>query len=105
MLSTVSPRQKGLYKDIIFTRMYSIWDEIVAPERRGKYLAFTEQSSAGVQHLRQLKEAGLSHVHLLPSYDYGSVPERVEEQAVIKASCHVCQIASVSRVCEVVSRV
>ena len=38
----------------------------------------------GVQHLRQLQEAGLTHVHLLPSYDYGSVPERPEDQRRIQ---------------------
>ena len=38
----------------------------------------------GVQHLRQLQEAGLTHVHLLPSYDYGSVPERPEDQLRIE---------------------
>jgi hypothetical protein len=31
--------------------------------------------------LKSLQEAGLNHVHLLPTYDYGSVPERAEEQA------------------------
>ena len=25
----------------------------------------------GVQHLRSLQEAGLTHVHLLPSFDFG----------------------------------
>ena len=32
--------------------------------------------------LQDLHEAGLTHVHLLPSYDYGSVPERKENQKV-----------------------
>ena len=62
----------------------SISDQTVSKERRGKYLAFTEQDSAGVRHLKSLQSAGLSHVHLLPSYDYGSVPERKENQAVVK---------------------
>ena len=54
---------------------------------RGKYPAFALQDSAGVSHLRSLQAAGLSHVHLLPSYDYGSVPERTEDQATIKVGC------------------
>lgn len=37
--------------------------------------------SNGLAHLKGLAEAGLNHIHLLPSYDYGSVPERPEEQA------------------------
>jgi hypothetical protein len=30
--------------------------------------------------------AGLNHIHLLPTYDFGSVPERPEEQANIHVS-------------------
>lgn len=46
---------------------------------KGKYLAFTEKGtknsagqSTGIDHL---KELGVTHVHLLPSYDYASVDE------------------------------
>lgn len=45
---------------------------------KGKFLAFTEQGtknqeqSTGIDHLREL---GVTHVHLLPSYDYASVDE------------------------------
>ena len=42
--------------------------------------------TAGLRHLKGLVDAGLNHIHLLPSYDYGSVPERVEEQAVVTVS-------------------
>ncbi|KIY92798.1 alpha-1,6-glucosidase, pullulanase-type [Monoraphidium neglectum] len=40
--------------------------------------------TAGQAHLAALRGAGLSHLHLLPSYDYGSVPERAEEQLAVK---------------------
>jgi pullulanase, type I len=46
---------------------------------KGKYLALTEHGTVndygqatGIDHLRDL---GITHVHLLPSYDYGSVDE------------------------------
>ena len=42
---------------------------------RGTFLAFTESDSLGVQHLKSLATAGLTHVHLLPSFDFGSVDE------------------------------
>ena len=74
-------------------------DETVTQGLRGKYSAFALQDSAGVSHLRSLKSAGLTHVHLLPSYDYGSVPEREEDQAVIK----VCTPVPVSICKSVVS--
>jgi hypothetical protein len=35
-------------------------------------------------HLSKMRAAGITHLHLLPSYDYGSVPEREEEQARIQ---------------------
>ncbi|MGN0047409.1 MAG: type I pullulanase [Bacteroides sp.] len=53
-------------------------------EHRGKFLALTEQDTkgpegvaTGIDHLREL---GVTHVHLLPSYDYASVDEsRLDE--------------------------
>ena len=48
-------------------------------EHKGKFLALTEQGTVspdklatGIDHL---KELGVTHVHLLPSYDYASVDE------------------------------
>ncbi|REL27983.1 pullulanase-type alpha-1,6-glucosidase [Thalassotalea euphylliae] len=45
------------------------------PAYRGKYKAFTEQNSDGMNHLNTLKAAGLNHVHLLPAFDIGTVNE------------------------------
>ncbi|DBA89441.1 TPA: hypothetical protein ACH3X1_004074 [Trebouxia sp. C0004] len=67
-------------------RDFSMSDETVPEELRGKYKAFTLQDSAGVAHLRSLRSAGLTHIHLLPAYDYGSVPERAEDQTTIKVT-------------------
>ena len=33
-------------------------------------------------NLQELHGAGLTHVHLLPSYDFGSVPEKAADQQV-----------------------
>lgn len=48
-------------------------------QHQGKFLAFTEEgttnefgASTGIDHL---KELGVTHVHLLPSYDYASIDE------------------------------
>ncbi|WP_443043753.1 pullulanase-type alpha-1,6-glucosidase [Streptomyces sp. GS7] len=46
----------------------------------GQYLAFTDTRSAGMRHLKSLAEAGTSHVHLLPAFDFSSVPERRADQ-------------------------
>lgn len=56
----------------------------VSPEHRGKFLALTEKglrngkkASTCLDHLREL---GVTHVHLLPSFDYASVDEtRLED--------------------------
>jgi pullulanase/glycogen debranching enzyme len=59
----------------LHVRDFSIGDATVRPAYRGKYLAFTEHDSTGMQHLRSLSRAGITDVHLLPVFDFGSVPE------------------------------
>ncbi len=57
----------------------------VKEEYRGKYLAFTEENTTLKNDnvhptcLSYLKELGITHVHLLPSFDYGSVDESSNE--------------------------
>ncbi|MBA0050115.1 pullulanase-type alpha-1,6-glucosidase [Streptomyces sp. AJS327] len=46
----------------------------------GTYRAFTQRDSDGTRQLRRLAEAGTSYVHLLPAFDFGTVPERREDQ-------------------------
>ncbi len=60
----------------LHVRDFSISDASVSPAHRGKYLAFTEANSRGMQHLQALSKAGLTDVHLLPVFDLASVPER-----------------------------
>jgi pullulanase len=56
-------------------RDFSVFDESVPEELRGKYLAFTVSDSNGMNHLRSLAEAGLTHLHLLPSFDLATINE------------------------------
>ncbi|KAI5056353.1 hypothetical protein GOP47_0028171 [Adiantum capillus-veneris] len=56
-------------------RDFSIADESVDSLFQGTYLAFTSQTSRGVKHLKELADAGLTHIHLLPSFDFASVDE------------------------------
>ncbi|MEU3722983.1 pullulanase-type alpha-1,6-glucosidase [Streptomyces sp. NPDC031705] len=46
----------------------------------GQYLAFTDTGSAGMRHLRELAAAGTSYVHLLPAFDFGTVPENPKDR-------------------------
>lgn len=52
----------------------------VREEYQGKYLAFTEDTTLNGDGIHPtcvnyLKDLGITHVHLLPSFDYGSVDE------------------------------
>lgn len=60
-------------------------DKSSGMEHKGKYLALTEEGTTvpgtrlttGIDHL---KELGVTHVHILPSYDYASIDEsRLDE--------------------------
>jgi pullulanase-type alpha-1,6-glucosidase len=62
-------------------RDFSVADPTVSERHRGGYLAFTEGSSDGMRHLKELADAGTSHVHLLPSFDIASIAERPADRA------------------------
>lgn len=59
----------------LHVRDFSLGDATVPAPHRGKYLGFTHADSAGMRHLRGLKEAGLTDIHLLPVFDIATVPE------------------------------
>jgi pullulanase/glycogen debranching enzyme len=60
----------------LHVRDFSAGDASVPPAHRGKYLAFTDRDSRGMRHLRALADAGMTDVHLLPVFDFATVPER-----------------------------
>nr|WP_246284465.1 pullulanase-type alpha-1,6-glucosidase [Nocardioides perillae] len=62
-------------------RDFSIGDETVPAADRGRYRAFTHTGSDGMRHLRRLAEAGLTTVHLLPTFDIATIEERRPAQA------------------------
>lgn len=59
----------------LHVRDFSINDQSVNEKYRGKYLAFTEMNSDGMNHLKNLAKSGLTHIHLLPVADFASVDE------------------------------
>ena len=56
-------------------RDFSVNDASVAAADRGKYLAFANPKSNGMQHLAALQKTGLTDLHLLPVFDFATVPE------------------------------
>jgi pullulanase len=73
-----SPSDIVLYE--LHIRDFSISDETVPRRDRGKYTAFTHVFSNGMLHLWSLARAGLTHLHLLPAFDFTSVPELPSQQ-------------------------
>jgi pullulanase len=59
----------------LHVRDFSANDALVVEEKRGSYLAFTQYDSYGIRHLGRLARAGVTHIHLLPVFDFASVNE------------------------------
>ncbi|MGB7340016.1 MAG: pullulanase-type alpha-1,6-glucosidase [Phototrophicaceae bacterium] len=77
--SLVKPDYGTAFEDItvyeLHLRDFSIFDETVPEDLRGTYLAFTVLESNGMQHLANLAQAGLTHLHLLPTFDIATINE------------------------------
>src|SRR3712207_7812964 len=58
-----------------YTTLFRSDDLSVSEPHRGTYMAFTEAMSNGMRHLRELAHAGLTHIHLLPAFDFATVNE------------------------------
>ncbi|NUS64818.1 MAG: pullulanase-type alpha-1,6-glucosidase [Saccharothrix sp.] len=72
------PTEHGITE--LHVRDFSIGDTTVPEGDRGTYRAFTHASSAGMTHLRELAAAGLDTVHLLPTFDIATIPEKRADQ-------------------------
>jgi pullulanase len=75
---TVRQDQASVYE--LHVREFSATDATVPEPLRGTYAAFTVGESAGIQALRELAADGLTHVQLMPAFDFASVPERRADQ-------------------------
>ncbi len=83
-------------------RDFSIRDESTTEAYRGKYLAFTEQDSAPVMHLKSLVAAGLTHFQILPANDIASVNENFNEQINLTSTvAELCAVNAKAPVCGV----
>jgi len=71
-----APEDIVLYE--LHVRDFSASDGTVPEELVGTFKAFTAESN-GVAHLRELSEAGVTHVHLLPSFDIATINENKAE--------------------------
>ncbi len=79
----VEPVDQTIYE--LHVRDFSINDATVPEELRGTYLAFAERGTDGREHLRDLADAGLTTVHLLPTFDIATIEE--DRGAQLKPPC------------------
>ncbi|XP_027364893.1 pullulanase 1, chloroplastic isoform X2 [Abrus precatorius] len=67
-------------------RDFSASNVSVQPDFRGGYLAFTLPDSAGVLHLKKLVSAGITHIHLLPTFQFAEVDDQKENWRFVDTS-------------------
>jgi len=68
-----APEDIVLYE--LHVRDFSATDATVPENLRGTYAAFTQTRSDGMKHLATLGLAGVTHVHLLPAFDFATINE------------------------------
>lgn len=96
----IAPSDISIYE--VHVRDFSILDP-TAGVHKGKYSAFALLDAAGeptttaLTHLKGLKEAGLTHVQVLPSNDFATIEENVDDQVNL--------LDSFNRLCEKVAAV
>ncbi len=71
-----APEEIVVYE--LHVRDFSAYDESVPAELRGTYGAFAEGD--GAVHLAGLAEAGVTHLHLLPTFDIATINENPAER-------------------------
>ena len=72
--------QASVYE--LHIRDFSATDATVPSLLRGTYSAFTVQESAGMRTLRELAVDGLTHVQLMPAFDFATVPDLRQDRLV-----------------------
>jgi pullulanase-type alpha-1,6-glucosidase len=80
-------------------RDFSAHDPLLSTTKvRGKYGAFSEKNSAGIQHLRSLQKAGINNIHLLPTFDIGTINENNDNE---EANAQVLDLNDpISKLCQ-----
>lgn len=68
-----APEDSVIYE--LHIRDFSVNDATVPTQHQGTYLAFSHKDSNGMRHLAALAKAGLSHLHLLPTFDLATINE------------------------------
>ena len=87
----LAPERAVVYEGHI--RDFSARDESTPAAHRGKYLAFANEDSAPVTHLKELAATGVTHFHVLPTFDIRSVNEDPAQQVNLQnAIFELCRL-------------
>ncbi len=98
--TVTNPEDAIIYEGHI--RDFSVSDSSTTAANRGKYLAFTEETSAPVMHLKSLVEAGLTHFQFLPANDIASIGEDLSTRVNLDNTvAELCAKNSAAPVCGV----
>ncbi|MFW5709457.1 MAG: pullulanase-type alpha-1,6-glucosidase, partial [Chloroflexota bacterium] len=73
-----APEDVAIYE--LHVRDFSAIDPAVPEELVGTFAAFTVEDSNGTRHLAELADAGMTHIHLLPSFDIATINEDASER-------------------------
>ena len=57
-------------------RDFTVNDPSLPASLKGTYLGMVDSRSTGFAHLKELAQAGLTHVHFMPLMEFGSIPEK-----------------------------
>ncbi|MCZ7574228.1 MAG: pullulanase-type alpha-1,6-glucosidase [Ardenticatenaceae bacterium] len=68
-----SPEDIAVYE--LHVRDFSVNDPRVPAEISGTFKAFTLTDTFGIRYLKELARAGVTHIHLLPSFDCATINE------------------------------
>ncbi|SPM00089.1 Neopullulanase / Maltodextrin glucosidase [[Actinomadura] parvosata subsp. kistnae] len=74
----------------LHVRDFSASDATVPAALRGTYAAFQHEDGQGMRELRALAADGITHVHLLPVFDFATVPERAADR--VEPSCDLAAL-------------
>lgn len=94
----INPVDAVIYEGHI--RDFSALDESTAVEYRGKYMAFVQEDTAPVNHLKTMVENGLTHFHMLPVNDIATINEAASETInLYNTIAELCALNRGARIC------
>lgn len=104
VVPTVQNVEDNIFYEVHIRDFSSDEQVLSSDDIRGKYQAFSEKESQGILHLKSLKKAGLNNIHLLPTYDLGTINEDASEvvdinDTIAQVKSKVCNLAPTIGVC------